>query len=174
MQPCLLCGEDTLSHPRWQMISVFSCEFEFKSHWSSARVYSGSNELKIAFNLNFKTRGEGGMGGEGGREGAQQDPSSQVPLAAGPAAPRRAAELKPRAWCKGKSIAGQQPSLSLKINVSLSGSKQTLLLCILQATCSEEKDSSGYLRSERQSEGRAGQREGGAQLFHRKILDKTN
>lgn len=42
------------------MISVFSCEFEFKSHWSSATVYSGSNELKIAFNLNFKNRGEEG------------------------------------------------------------------------------------------------------------------
>lgn len=36
------------------------------------------------------------MGGRG-REGAQQDPSSQVPLAAGPATPRRAAELKPMA-----------------------------------------------------------------------------
>lgn len=42
------------------MRSVFSCEFEFKSHWSSATVYSGSNELKIAFNLNFKNEGEEG------------------------------------------------------------------------------------------------------------------
>lgn len=86
-----------------------------------------------------------------------------------------AAELKPRARCKGKSIAGQQPSLSLKINVLLSGSKQTLLLCILQAICSEEKDPSGYLRRERQSECRAGWgRGGGAKLFHWKILNKTD
>lgn len=76
-----------------------------------------------------------------------------------------AAELKPRARCKGKSIAGQQPSLSLKINVLLSGSKQTLLLCILQAICSEEKDPSGYLRRERQSECRAGWGWGGCQAF---------
>lgn len=52
------------------MISVFSCEFEFKSHWSSATVYSGSNELKIAFNLNFKNGGE-----EGGKRKPQR-PSS--------------------------------------------------------------------------------------------------
>lgn len=65
------------------MISVFSCEFEFKSHWSSARVYSGSNELKIAFNLNFKTRGEGGMGGRG-REGG----SSAGPMEPGPSCSR--------------------------------------------------------------------------------------
>lgn len=108
------------------------------------------------------------MGGRR-REGAQWDPSSQVPLAAG-----RAAELKPRARCKGKSIAGQQPSLSLKINVLLSGSKQALLLCILEAICSEEKDSSGYLRRERQSEGRAGWGGGGTKLFHWKILNKTD
>lgn len=60
-----------LSHPLWQMISVFSCEFEFKSHWSSATVYSGSNELKIAFNLNFKNGGE-----EGKEKKNAQHPSS--------------------------------------------------------------------------------------------------
>lgn len=168
MKPCLpwiKCGEDTLSHPWWQMISVFSFEFEFKSHWSSARVYSGSNELKIAFNLNFKTRGEGGMGGEGGSELSRTHHArsllQQVQLH-----PGRLRSWNVRAWCKGKSIAGQQPSSSLKINVLLSGSKQTLLLCILQAVCSEEKDSSGYLRGERHWEDRAGQREGGTQLSH--------
>lgn len=136
------------------MISVFSCEFEFKSHWSSARVYSGSNELKIAFNLNFKT-GEGGMGGAGGgRELTRTHPAPSLfpPCLA---AVRPTAECGPRAWCKGKSLAGQQPRPGLKINISLSGSKQTLLLCILQAICSEEKDSSGYSRRERRKVGLA-------------------
>lgn len=67
----------------------------------------------------------------------------------GPSLLLAAAECGAGARCKGESLAGQKPSPSLKINVSLSGSKQTPLLCVLQAVCSEGKDSSGYWRRER-------------------------
>lgn len=104
---------------------------------------------------------EKGERGEREVEGARQDPP-------GPSLLLAAAECGAGARRKGESFAGQQPSPSLKINVLLSGSKQTLLLCILQAVRSEGKDSSGYSRRERWKVGRWG----GSKISHWKSLNR--